>query len=64
MLGFHAQADGGDPQARDGELEEVHWLGAGAVRRALREEHPDFRLPPSISIARYLIERWVVSSEA
>jgi NAD+ diphosphatase len=64
MLGFHAKADGGDPQARDGELEEVHWLGAEAVRQALRDEHPDFRLPPSISIARYLIERWVVSSEA
>jgi NAD+ diphosphatase len=64
MLGFHAQSDGGDPRARDGELEEVHWLDAEAVRRAMREEHPDFRLPPSISIARYLIERWAALNEA
>ncbi len=64
MLGFHARSDGGDPRARDGELEEVHWLDADAVRRAMREEHPDFRLPPSISIARYLIERWAVLNEA
>jgi NAD+ diphosphatase len=58
MLGFHAVSGGGEPRARDGELEEVRWLEADAVRRALREEHPDFKLPPSISIARYLVERW------
>jgi NAD+ diphosphatase len=60
MLGFHAVSDGGEPEARDGELEEVHWLEAEAVRRALREEHPDFKLPPSISIAHYLIKRWAL----
>jgi NAD+ diphosphatase len=59
MLGFHAHADGGDPRARDGELDEVHWLELDAVRRAMRDENPDFRLPPAISIARFLIERWV-----
>jgi NAD+ diphosphatase len=58
MLGFHAVSDGGEPRARDGELAEVHWLQAEVVHRALREEHPNFKLPPSISIARYLIERW------
>jgi NAD+ diphosphatase len=64
MLGFHAVSDGGEPRARDGELEEVHWLEAEAVRRTLREEHPDFKLPPSISIARYLIERWASLHDA
>jgi NAD+ diphosphatase len=59
MLGFHAESDGGEPRARDGELEEVHWLSRDAVQRAMREEHPDFKLPPSISIARFLIESWV-----
>jgi NAD+ diphosphatase len=61
MLGFHAGSDGGQPHARDGELDEVHWLTLDAVKQAMREEHPDFRLPPSISIARYLIDRWVAS---
>jgi NAD+ diphosphatase len=59
MLGFHAQADGGEPRARDGELDEVHWLELDAVRQATRDEHPDFKLPPPVSIARFLIERWV-----
>jgi NAD+ diphosphatase len=64
MLGFHAQSDGGDPRARDGELDEVHWLELDAVRRAMRDENPDFRLPPPVSIARFLIERWVALKAA
>jgi NAD+ diphosphatase len=64
MLGFHARSDGGQPQARDGELDEVHWLDLDAVRRARRDENPDFRLPPPVSIARFLIERWVALKQA
>jgi NAD+ diphosphatase len=63
MLGFHAEADGGEPEARDGELDEVRWVALDAVRRAMRGENPDFRLPPSVSIARLLIERWVAVKE-
>lgn len=59
MLGFHAQAEEGEPRARDGELDEVHWLEFDAVRQATRDENPDFKLPPRVSIARFLIERWV-----
>jgi NAD+ diphosphatase len=59
MLGFHAESDGGEPKARDGELDEVHWLELDAVRRAIRGDNPDFKLPPPVSIARFLIERWV-----
>ena len=59
MLGFHAESDGGEPHAVDGELDEVHWLDLDAVRAATRGDAVGFRLPPSISIARYLIERWV-----
>jgi NAD+ diphosphatase len=58
MLGFHAVADGGEPRARDGELEEVRWVDRDTVRRALAGEERDFRLPPGVSIARFLIERW------
>ena len=63
MLGFSARSDGGEPRPRDGELEEVHWLGFDAVRAAVRGEHPDFQLPPSVSIARFLIERWVADRD-
>jgi NAD+ diphosphatase len=58
MLGFHAVSDGGEPRARDGELDEVRWVGRDAVRRALAGEEGDFQLPPGVSIARVLIERW------
>jgi NAD+ diphosphatase len=58
MLGFHAQSDGGEPRAADGELEEVHWLDLDTVRRATLGE-ADFELPGKVSIARFLIERWV-----
>jgi NAD+ diphosphatase len=63
MLGFHAVSDGGEPHATDGELEEVHWLTLEAIRQAAREENPDFKLPPPVSIARYLIEHWLALHE-
>ncbi len=59
MLGFEARSDGGEPKAGDGELEDVGWFAYDAVRAAAREEHPVVRLPPEVSIARFLIERWV-----
>ncbi len=58
MLGFHAVADGGEPQTRDGELDEVRWVAREDVRRALAGDDGVFRLPPGVSIARFLIERW------
>ena len=59
MLGFHAESDGGEPESRDGELEEVGWFSLEAVRDALDGRNPDLLLPPSVSIARFLIERWL-----
>jgi NAD+ diphosphatase len=59
MLGFDAVADGGEPRATDAELEEVHWFDLDAVVAATREQNPDLRLPPPVSIARFLVERWV-----
>jgi NAD+ diphosphatase len=58
MLGFHAVSDGGEPHARDGELDEVRWVDRETVRRALEGDEAEFRLPPGVSIARFLIERW------
>jgi NAD+ diphosphatase len=59
MLGFDAQSDGGQPGVGDGELAEVRWVPLRAVREAVAERNPELRLPPPISIARFLIERWV-----
>jgi NAD+ diphosphatase len=62
MLGFHAQSNGGEPVARDGELEDVRWFTLDAVRAAVKVGGPDLRLPPSISIAHFLIARWAQRS--
>ncbi len=59
MLGFEAQSDGGMPQAHDGELEEVGWFRLEAMRDAIHRRNPTLLLPPKVSVARFLIERWV-----
>jgi NAD+ diphosphatase len=58
MLGFHAVSDGGEPRPTDGELEEVHWLDRDAIQEAIDGGDPGFQLPPPVSIARFLIDRW------
>lgn len=57
--GGHGHSDGGEPVATDGELEEVRWVDLDTVRAATAGKLERFRLPPPISIARYLVERWV-----
>ncbi len=64
MLGFHARCDGGEPVATDGELDEVHWIAAERVRAAIDGEDAGFALPGEVSIARFLIERWVAARPA
>jgi NAD+ diphosphatase len=61
MLGFHALAEGGRPVATDGELDEVHWIPREVVAAAARDEDVGFALPGEVSIARFLIERWVAA---
>jgi NAD+ diphosphatase len=58
MLGFEAKSAGGDPRALDGELEDVRWFSSEAVLDALGGTERELRLPPPVSIARVLIERW------
>ena len=62
MLGFHAVCDGGQPQASDGELEEVRWVTRDEVRAVIGGRPVDFELPGSVSIARFLIEHWAAGS--
>jgi NAD+ diphosphatase len=61
MLGFHAVADGGEPRVGDGELEEVRWHGRDAIQEAIDGGDPGFQLPPTVSIARFLIDSWAAS---
>jgi NAD+ diphosphatase len=63
MLGFEAQSDGGDPVTLDGELEDVRWFDLDTVRGALVDGGAELRLPPSMSISRFLIERWVKAND-
>jgi len=68
MLGFEARSAGGEPEVIDGELEDVRWFALAEVQEALDAAGDDptwpapagsrLRVPPSISIARYLLERW------
>jgi NAD+ diphosphatase len=53
MLGFEARAVAGDARATDDELEEVRWF----TRADLRSGNP--MLPPSASIAHWLITSWL-----
>jgi NAD+ diphosphatase len=56
MLGFTARVDG-DPTLHldDEEIEEAHWFTRGQLRSG---EGPR-ALPPPVSIARNIIDRWV-----
>jgi NAD+ diphosphatase len=59
MLGFQAQSPGGEPRVHDGELEQVGWFSRREVALAAREGSSELLLPPPISIARNLIDRWI-----
>jgi NAD+ diphosphatase len=59
MLGYSAQAAGGEPQpGGDGEMSDVRWFSADEIRAAQRGDGP-MHLPGEVSIARMLIDLWV-----
>lgn len=59
MLGFMAQAEPDEPRVGD-ELEDARWFTFDQIDAALRGASPGggLLLSPSISISRWLIERW------
>ena len=65
MLGFVAEAAPDDPLAGD-ELEDARWFTRAQVELALRGESPPggLQLSPSISISRWLVERWFAGERA
>lgn len=66
MLGFLAAAEPDEPQTAQDELEAAHWFSREAVQAALADasEEGPLRLPPPISIARWLIARWAAGERA
>jgi NAD+ diphosphatase len=72
MLGFHATYAGGEPEVRDGELEDVRWFTRAEVAAAISGsddwiDGPDAQglmVPPPTAIARLLIDRWVAAGAA
>jgi NAD+ diphosphatase len=58
MLGFFADHAGGEPRARDGELEDARWF-TRAELAAAAAGHGDVLLPPPLAIARQLVDRWL-----
>lgn len=57
MLGFHAYATSqGEPIADGEEMAEVSWFTREEVRAQC--ESGELKIPPAVSIARHLIERW------
>ncbi len=60
MLGFHAKATDPTINVDGSEIVEAMWISRDELRAAC--EKGDVRLPPSISIARKLIERWYGSA--
>jgi NAD+ diphosphatase len=69
MLGFHADHVSGEPQALDGELDDVRWFTRAEVAAAgghdvdfLGDGAPDddsLILPPRLAIARHLVDAWL-----
>jgi NAD+ diphosphatase len=58
MLGFEALSDGGNPSAGDRELSDVRWFTRDELQAA-QSGTGEIQLPPPVSIARMLIDRWV-----
>jgi NADH pyrophosphatase NudC (nudix superfamily) len=58
MVGFHARYTGGEPSARDGELEGVRWFEREEVAAIARGDS-DLHLPPRVAISRQLIDTWL-----
>jgi len=58
MLGFLAEAEPDEPRPNE-ELEAVRWFSRAEVGAALSDAGTDgLRLPPRLSISRWLIETW------
>ena len=60
MLGFFADHAAGEPNARDGELDDARWFTRAELETAA-EGRGDVHLPPPLAIARRLIDTWLTT---
>ena len=58
MVGFHARWASGEPDAREGELDDARWFERAELEAIVRGE-TEFRVPPPLAIARQLIDGWL-----
>ena len=56
MIGFHARVDFTEPQPDGDEIEEAVWVTRDELAAA--SAAGDIRLPPALSISRWLIQQW------
>lgn len=61
MLGFAARYAGGEPAARDGELDDVRWFSRAELAEAAARDDGDawILLPSRLAIARRLVDGWL-----
>jgi NAD+ diphosphatase len=58
MLGFMAEHAAGEPEARDGELDDARWFTRAELQDAV-DGHGTLGVPPPLAIARRLIDAWL-----
>jgi NAD+ diphosphatase len=56
MLGFTAEWAGGEPEVRDGELDDARWFTRAEMKE--QAEAGTLVLPGGVSISRSLVEHW------
>ena len=68
MLGFEAPYRGGEPHAREDDIQDVRWFSRAEVAAAAAADADGWGapaagepllLPPRLAIARRLLERWL-----
>ena len=59
MIGLIAEVDTDDARPDQTELDAVAWLTRDEARACLEGTHPSIKAPPSIAIARTLLQAWV-----
>jgi NAD+ diphosphatase len=70
LLGFSAPYESGEPSIQDDELQDVRWFERAEIQRAAAAPDDEdwgtpgdpggpLRLPPSLAIARRLIDGWL-----
>ncbi len=69
MIGFLATWTGGEPEALDGELEDVRWFTRAEVAEAAQQDAgwldgdgTRLLLPPRVAIARRLVDGWLADA--